>query len=198
MAFTDYTADPRLNLCFKSFRWFIPNMAVNLFSQSSLLQPKASVSLKPQQFQGVAQDLRVQPPHSSNSSSRFFSVTLLLNFSLQFWYKCDVVFTSDVRSVAKLENRFLPKASAGVLESNANSPVSASAAHNPIIVIDNYDSFTYNLCQVFFFNSCIFFADVKEFAVCIIYLDRRMSNLCISGNKWNGNEGKSLCGGKLF
>ncbi|KAF7808507.1 anthranilate synthase beta subunit 2, chloroplastic-like [Senna tora] len=55
---------------------------------------------------------------------------------------------SHVRFVSKMGDSFVPKASASVvLESNSNSPVSANAASNPIIVIDNYDSFTYNLCQ---------------------------------------------------
>ncbi|XP_031388693.1 anthranilate synthase beta subunit 1, chloroplastic-like isoform X7 [Punica granatum] len=34
-----------------------------------------------------------------------------------------------------------------VLETNSRSPLSAKKNEKPIIVIDNYDSFTYNLCQ---------------------------------------------------
>ncbi|KAI4313655.1 hypothetical protein L6164_026614 [Bauhinia variegata] len=54
--------------------------------------------------------------------------------------------SSNVRFLTKRENGFVPKAAA--LESNVKSyPVAAKNASNPIIVIDNYDSFTYNLCQ---------------------------------------------------
>ena len=41
----------------------------------------------------------------------------------------------------------MAKASAAALETNADSPVAAKA-NNLIIVIDNFDSFAYNLCQV--------------------------------------------------
>ena len=59
----------------------------------------------------------------------------------------NVDFLADSRLVAERGNGFMAKASAAALETNANSPVAAKA-NNPIIVIDNYDSFTYNLCQV--------------------------------------------------
>ncbi|XP_057447777.1 anthranilate synthase beta subunit 1, chloroplastic-like [Lotus japonicus] len=53
----------------------------------------------------------------------------------------------NVRFVTKRGNGVVPKASAGVLEANSKPPMSAKKSSNPIVVIDNYDSFTYNLCQ---------------------------------------------------
>ncbi|CAL0324842.1 unnamed protein product [Lupinus luteus] len=41
----------------------------------------------------------------------------------------------------------VPKATESALETNSRSPISAGKTTNPIVVIDNYDSFTYNLCQ---------------------------------------------------
>ncbi|KAF3432060.1 hypothetical protein FNV43_RR26799 [Rhamnella rubrinervis] len=51
---------------------------------------------------------------------------------------------SKLRFGVKLGNGFAAEA---VTESKTVSPVSAKRVNNPIIVIDNYDSFTYNLCQ---------------------------------------------------
>ncbi|PON60834.1 Phosphoribosylformylglycinamidine synthase [Parasponia andersonii] len=56
-------------------------------------------------------------------------------------------FPSQLRFGVKLGNGFAEKASMAVSESNLRSPVSKKKVTNPIIVIDNYDSFTYNLCQ---------------------------------------------------
>ncbi|KAI4357449.1 hypothetical protein L6164_001397 [Bauhinia variegata] len=54
--------------------------------------------------------------------------------------------SSNVRFLVQRKNGFVPKAAA--LESDVkSSPVAARNTNNPIIVIDNYDSFTYNLCQ---------------------------------------------------
>ncbi|XP_024924859.3 anthranilate synthase beta subunit 2, chloroplastic isoform X1 [Ziziphus jujuba] len=47
----------------------------------------------------------------------------------------------------KLGNGFAAEASIAVKESKPLSPVSDKRVNRPIIVIDNYDSFTYNLCQ---------------------------------------------------
>lgn len=44
---------------------------------------------------------------------------------------------------------FALKASMSIAESEARSPVLDNRTKSPIVVIDNYDSFTYNLCQVF-------------------------------------------------
>lgn len=50
--------------------------------------------------------------------------------------------------VGKQTHVFVPKASMAVANPNSTAaPVSDSSPKNPIIVIDNYDSFTYNLCQ---------------------------------------------------
>lgn len=58
--------------------------------------------------------------------------------------------------VAKRANAVLPKATASVLEASSNSSISAKKSNNPIVVIDNYDSFTYNLCQVHFIIYVLF------------------------------------------
>ncbi|XP_057954745.1 anthranilate synthase beta subunit 1, chloroplastic-like isoform X2 [Malania oleifera] len=49
--------------------------------------------------------------------------------------------------IAKERKAFVPRASVAITEQNSKSPVSGKKMSNPIIVIDNYDSFTYNLCQ---------------------------------------------------
>ncbi|KAM5567945.1 hypothetical protein ABKV19_015824 [Rosa sericea] len=54
---------------------------------------------------------------------------------------------SELKSGLKLGNGFTAKASMVVNETNSKSLVSEKRANSPIIVIDNYDSFTYNLCQ---------------------------------------------------
>ncbi|KAK4261843.1 hypothetical protein QN277_004787 [Acacia crassicarpa] len=92
-------------------------MATTLSSQISLLQPNRSLNLRTHQFSGVVQNLRIQPT------------------------------SSNVRYLAKMKNGFVPKASAGAITLDSNSQVSVTATSSPIIVIDNYDSFTYNLCQ---------------------------------------------------
>lgn len=92
-------------------------MAATLPSQISLLQPNRSLNPRTHQFPRVVQNLRIQPT------------------------------SSNVRYLTKMENGFVPKALGGVLTSNTSSQVSVTVASSPIIVIDNYDSFTYNLCQ---------------------------------------------------
>lgn len=60
------------------------------------------------------------------------------------------VMLLGLRLVAKKGNGFA-KLSMAVGESNTRSSVeddNKKINKNPIIVIDNYDSFTYNLCQV--------------------------------------------------
>ena len=47
----------------------------------------------------------------------------------------------------KIRNGFVPKASMAAVPVQSNI-FPAKKSDNPIIVIDNYDSFTYNLCQV--------------------------------------------------
>ncbi|KAG6708003.1 hypothetical protein I3843_06G054300 [Carya illinoinensis] len=49
----------------------------------------------------------------------------------------------------KRQSGFVPKASLTAVsaQSNSNSSIPRKNPNNPIIVIDNYDSFTYNLCQ---------------------------------------------------
>ncbi|KAM5566962.1 hypothetical protein ABKV19_015205 [Rosa sericea] len=54
---------------------------------------------------------------------------------------------SRLQSGLKLGNGFAAKASMVVNETNSKPSVSEKRANSPIVVIDNYDSFTYNLCQ---------------------------------------------------
>ncbi|XP_004514366.1 anthranilate synthase beta subunit 2, chloroplastic-like isoform X1 [Cicer arietinum] len=56
-------------------------------------------------------------------------------------------FPSNLRFVAKRAKGVVLKASSGVLEVNSKQPFSVEKSNDPIVVIDNYDSFTYNLCQ---------------------------------------------------
>ncbi|WVZ13081.1 hypothetical protein V8G54_017611 [Vigna mungo] len=54
-----------------------------------------------------------------------------------------------VVSVSKRVSGVVPNAALKALETNSDFPISAKKSiDNPIVVIDNYDSFTYNLCQV--------------------------------------------------
>jgi anthranilate synthase component 2 len=63
---------------------------------------------------------------------------------------------TDFRFETKRAKGVVLKASSGVLELNSRQPISARKSNDPIVVIDNYDSFTYNLCQVFFLYLCNF------------------------------------------
>ncbi|OAY25351.1 anthranilate synthase beta subunit 1, chloroplastic [Manihot esculenta] len=59
-----------------------------------------------------------------------------------------VSLPSKLSFVAKRENGFAAKCSMAVTESISLPAASSSReTKNPIVVIDNYDSFTYNLCQ---------------------------------------------------
>ncbi|KAM2329866.1 anthranilate synthase beta subunit 2, chloroplastic-like [Malus sylvestris] len=101
-------------------------MAATVTSQSSLIQSKPALSSK---------TLQNPRPTSfavpSNSLSR-----------LQFG--------------VKLGNGFAAKASMAGSEQNSKPPVAEKRVKNPIIVIDNYDSFTYNLCQYMGELGCLF------------------------------------------
>ncbi|XP_022150063.1 anthranilate synthase beta subunit 1, chloroplastic-like isoform X2 [Momordica charantia] len=52
-----------------------------------------------------------------------------------------------IRFVTKNPNRFVLNASISITETNSKTSSLNKKTQNPIIVIDNYDSFTYNLCQ---------------------------------------------------
>ncbi|XP_030959828.1 anthranilate synthase beta subunit 2, chloroplastic-like [Quercus lobata] len=60
----------------------------------------------------------------------------------------------------KTRNGLVPKPKASLssvpVQSNASSPISTKKSDSPIIVIDNYDSFTYNLCQYMGELGCFF------------------------------------------
>ncbi|KAJ9708619.1 hypothetical protein PVL29_000582 [Vitis rotundifolia] len=89
----------------------------SLLSQSALFQSKSSL------------------PFQTLESPRNIS-----SFSFQSKLRCGSV-------VFKEKDGFALKASMSIAESNSRSPVLDNRTKNPIVVIDNYDSFTYNLCQ---------------------------------------------------
>ncbi|GMN38345.1 hypothetical protein TIFTF001_007571 [Ficus carica] len=92
-------------------------MAAIMLSQAAINAPKTSLSCKTLQ--------RPFPTSLSTPSS-----------------------SSQLGFGVKLGNGFAAKASmAAVSQANLRSPVSDKNLKSPIIVIDNYDSFTYNLCQ---------------------------------------------------
>ncbi|XP_008220942.1 PREDICTED: anthranilate synthase beta subunit 1, chloroplastic-like isoform X2 [Prunus mume] len=64
--------------------------------------------------------------------------------------------TISLRFGVKLGNGFGAKASMAVAETYSKPPASEKRVNNPIIVIDNYDSFTYNLCQYMGELGCLF------------------------------------------
>ncbi|KAK9950962.1 hypothetical protein M0R45_006425 [Rubus argutus] len=93
-------------------------MAATVTSQASLKQPKL-LSFSPKTQQNPRPNL-ISMPSSTYSQ---------LHFGL------------------KLGNGFSAKASMAMDETNLKPRIFEKRASNPIIVIDNYDSFTYNLCQ---------------------------------------------------
>lgn len=94
-------------------------MAASLLSQACLVQSKLSFSPK------ILQSPRLIP-HQHHCVS------------------------SPLAFLLKEQSGFVPKASltAVTAQSNSNSSIPKKKFKNPVIVIDNYDSFTYNLCQV--------------------------------------------------
>lgn len=95
-------------------------MATPSLSQASLFQPKPSL-LNPNTLQ------------NQNANSRLFAHHNHLSITLPLKTRNGLVS--------------YPKASLTV-QPNDNSTVPIKKCDSPIIVIDNYDSFTYNLCQV--------------------------------------------------
>nr|CAN74085.1 hypothetical protein VITISV_018043 [Vitis vinifera] len=97
----------------------------SLLSQSALFQSKSSL------------------PFQTLESPRNIS-------SFSFQSKRLYVLGAELRCgsvVFKEKDGFALKASMSIAESNSRSPVLDNGTKNPIVVIDNYDSFTYNLCQ---------------------------------------------------
>ncbi|XP_058728280.1 anthranilate synthase beta subunit 2, chloroplastic-like [Vicia villosa] len=93
-------------------------MAATFISRISLLHPNPSPSLNPNQSPCFHQPL-------TNHKQ----------------------FPSSLRFEAKRANGVVLKAASGALEVNSKQSVSVAKSNDPIVVIDNYDSFTYNLCQ---------------------------------------------------
>ena len=138
--------------------WIMASMSLSL-SHASFLHQNPSLSSKPHQIPRLPLTLRNQPSPSLSTSfspSSFFPllISLLILVFSNFDEKI-LIFIAGLRVLAKRGNGVVPKATAGVLEANSNSPISAKKSTNPIVVIDNYDSFTYNLCQVHSFAICV-------------------------------------------
>ena len=130
-------------------RWFGQNQTVLAESGRIDWRPKqAEISLKPSLFL-TPKTLHKQNPsifaHHNHQNQNQLSITTL---------------------PLKTRNGLVPKpkASLSSVQSNPSSPISTKKSDSPIIVIDNYDSFTYNLCQVcpqffcfylFFFFCCL-------------------------------------------
>ncbi|XVE91840.1 hypothetical protein REPUB_Repub01dG0046200 [Reevesia pubescens] len=93
-------------------------MAANFIMQSSLVQPKPSLSAKTLQNPSLSPLSRLSPP-------------------------------SRVCFLPKNGSGIVGKASlaSAVADSTSSVLENKNSSKNPIIVIDNYDSFTYNLCQ---------------------------------------------------
>ncbi|KGN49672.1 anthranilate synthase beta subunit 2, chloroplastic [Cucumis sativus] len=82
-------------------------------------------------------------------SSASFCLPKSLVFSKTSKGNCrtGIAVPSDIRLAARNPKRFVLNASVSVNESNSRTSSLNKKTQNPIIVIDNYDSFTYNLCQ---------------------------------------------------
>ncbi|KAL4017002.1 hypothetical protein IC575_024673 [Cucumis melo] len=82
-------------------------------------------------------------------SSASFSLPKSLMFSKTSKGTCrtGIYVPSDIRLAARSPKSFVLNASVSVHESNSRTSSLNKKTQNPIIVIDNYDSFTYNLCQ---------------------------------------------------
>ncbi|PPS01233.1 hypothetical protein GOBAR_AA19430 [Gossypium barbadense] len=102
-------------------------MAANIITQSSLLQPKPALSAKTLQIPSLHRFSGLPPP------SR-------VGFFLE--KKTGIVGKAPLKSAVS-------DSTSSVLENKKNSK-------NPIVVIDNYDSFTYNLCQYIGELGCYF------------------------------------------
>ena len=79
----------------------------------------------------------------------------------------------------KKKDSFALKASMSIAESNSRPPVLDNKTKNPIVVIDNYDSFTYNLCQVFSLDPIFL---VKALIFCLVLMP--ISSFILLG--WEG------------
>ena len=148
-------------------------MAAKILLQTSIAnQPKTSFSSK-----SIHQSPRRAFLSTPSSPSRIFlkislicSLVFLLFRSLHFSFYF-FIFLSELRVGVKLENGFAARAPMAVSETGLRSPVSEKKVKSTIIVIDNYDSFTYNLCQVI---SWLFF--------CFLFLHRsgKMGSISLS------------------
>lgn len=125
-------------------------LALHFFTQPTLSLPELTSFLA---YSPVSQ-INPLPQVLHFSCHLFFLLEVILALdstpTQRFWCKIWLLL-AGLRLFAKWGNGFAPKATGGVLQANSNSSISARKSNNPIVVIDNYDSFTYNLCQVHFF-----------------------------------------------
>lgn len=120
---------------------YFPTMAATLYKSSCLLQPKSGSTTR-------LNPSLVNPHPSPTSKSRwsqFQDKRRYSNHSRVCYYLCLCVIGVSV--FGKSRRDVVAKASIEMAESTPFAPVKQNG---PIIVIDNYDSFTYNLCQVSF------------------------------------------------
>lgn len=82
-----------------------------------------------------------------SSASLCLPKSLLLSGTSKVTCRTGLSAPSYICLAAKNPKRFVLNASISVTESNSRTSSSNKKTQNPIIVIDNYDSFTYNLCQ---------------------------------------------------
>ena len=127
---------------------FLRNMVAITPSSASFCLPKCSL------FSKTSKTTRITGP-SALSRIIYLFVLLLSDVLVSDCSGYDFIaasFLADSLFVAKNPKAFVVNASISVTESNSRTSSLNKKTLNPIIVIDNYDSFTYNLCQVEFYG----------------------------------------------
>jgi anthranilate synthase component 2 len=127
----------------------------SMVSQAAFNQSKPSLALKTQ----LAFSSNLFSTPSSNILNSVSPFLVFINLSvhkiyMQVFLKCFFFNVTGVSFREKSQKGLVVKCSMAAAEMNSRAAVSSDKGiKNPIIVIDNYDSFTYNLCQVSAFSS---------------------------------------------